>query len=140
MRVVLCHGVFDLFHVGHLEHLKQAREMGDHLLVSVVPDKFCTKGKPIYDEEERLKLLFALKCVDDVLLCDAPGPERVIERVKPDVYVRGSDYEGKEMPESELLRRLGIPVRYTKSVPPRTGEIILRVVGRASLEYVSEVL
>ena len=124
MKVVLCHGVFDLMHVGHVEHLSQAREMGDHLLVSVVPDRFCTKGKPIYDEGERLRLLFALKCVSDVILCDAPGPEKIIEFVKPDIYVRGSDYEGKEMPESALLRKLGIEVRYTKSIPPRTGDII----------------
>ena len=130
MKVVLCHGVFDLLHVGHLVHLKMAREMGDHLLVSVVSDKFCVKGKPIYGEEERMQLVWALRCVSDVVLCDAPGPERIIEDVKPDIYVRGSDYEGKEMPESDLLRRLGIPVQYTRSVPPRTGDIIARVRSR----------
>ena len=127
MKVVLCHGVFDLFHVGHLEHLKQAREMGDHLLVSVVADRFCSKGKPIYDENERLQLLWSLRCVSDVVLCSAPGPEKIIEDVKPDIYVRGTDYEGKEMPESELLRRMGIQILYTKSIPPRTGDIIARV-------------
>ena len=132
MKVVLCHGVFDLFHVGHLVHLKLAREMGDHLLVSIVSDKFCAKGKPIYDEEERMQIVWALRCVSDVVLCDAPGPEKIIEFVKPDIYVRGSDYEGKEMPESDLLRRLGIPVRYTKSIPPRTGEIIARVLAEYS--------
>ena len=130
MKVVLCHGVFDLFHVGHLVHLKQAKEMGDHLVVSVVSDRFCAKGKPIYGEVERMQLVWALRCVSDVVLCDAPGPERIIEFVKPDIYVRGSDYEGKEMPESDLLRRLGIPVQYTRSVPPRTGDIIARVRSR----------
>ena len=127
MKVVLAHGVFDLLHVGHLEHLKQARAMGDYLLVSVVPDAHATKGKPIYSDRERVTLLEALRCVDQVVLCEGPGPESVIEGWKPDLYVRGTDYIGKEMPESALLREMGVKVRYTKSVPPRTGDIINRI-------------
>lgn len=133
MRTVLAHGVFDLLHVGHLEHLRRARMLGDKLCVSVVPDKFIEKhiGRPIYNEVERLTLVDALKCVDGVFLCDGPGPENVIRLVKPDLYVRGEDYAGKEMPESALLREMGIPVVYTQSVPPRTGEIIERILARA---------
>ena len=127
MKVVLAHGVFDLLHAGHLEHLKQAKAMGDWLLVSVVPDKYATKGKPIYGEKERVKLLKALRCVDQVVLCGVPGPELVIARYEPDLYVRGSDYRGKRMPESKVLENLGIPVRYTRSVPPRTSEVIERI-------------
>ena len=127
MKVVLVHGVFDLLHVGHLEHLKQARAMGDHLVVSVVDDKYAIKGKPIYSQRERVKLLWALRCVDHVVLCGAPGPEKVIRKWEPDLYVRGSDYRGKRMPESDLLESLGIKVRYKRSVPPRTGEVIERI-------------
>ena len=130
MKVVLVHGVFDLLHAGHLEHLKQARKFGDWLIVSVVPDKHLIKGPAIYSEMERVRLLKALRCVNQVELCDGPGPEGIIERIKPDVYVRGSDYTDKRMPESELLERLGIPVGYTKSVPPRTSEVIARVMDR----------
>lgn len=126
--IVLCHGVFDLLHVGHLEHLEQASKMGDWLIVSVVPDKYTTKRKVIYDENTRLRLLKALRCVDQVMLCDGSGPEDVIRRMKPDIYVRGSDYDGKEMPESALLRSLGIPVRYTTdSGLARTSGIIARI-------------
>ena len=127
VKVVLAHGVFDLLHAGHLEHLKQAKAMGDYLIVSVVDDKYASKGKPIYSQKERLALLWSLRCVDHAMLCGAPGPEKVIREWEPDLYVRGSDYRGKTMPESALLARLGIPVRYTRSVPPRTGEIISRI-------------
>ena len=110
-------------HAGHLEHLKQAKAMGDYLIVSVVDDKYASKGKPIYSQKERLALLWALRCVDHAMLCGAPGPEKVIRKWEPDLYVRGPDYKGKTMPESVLLERLGIPVRYTKEGPMRTTRV-----------------
>ena len=128
MKYVLCHGVFDLLHEGHLEHLEQAKKLGDFLIVSVVADAYITKRKPIYSERARVRLLKALRCVDSVQLCQAPGPQEIIRRFTPDVYVRGSDYKGKTMPESFLLKRLKIPVRYTKSIPPRTTDI-LKAIG-----------
>jgi D-beta-D-heptose 7-phosphate kinase/D-beta-D-heptose 1-phosphate adenosyltransferase len=127
VKVVLVHGVFDLLHAGHLEHLKQARKFGDWLIVSVVPDKHLSKGPAIYREMERVRLLKALRCVNQVELCDGPGPENIIQRVLPNIYVRGDDYIGKRMPESALLEKLGIAVGYTKSVPPRTSEVIERI-------------
>lgn len=128
--IVLCHGVFDLFHVGHLSHLNAARKFGDRLVVSVLADNFVVKNRPIYDEKARMQLIGDLRCVDQVILCKAPGPQYIIERLKPDVYVRGTDYRGKRMPESNLLEEMGIPVRYTKSVPPRTSEIIQKIRGQ----------
>ena len=127
MKTVLCHGVFDLLHWGHAEHLRKAKMFGDYLVVSVVADKFLSKGIAIYNQQERQDLLHALKCVDEVLLCNAPGPETIINDLRPAVYVRGSDYVGKEMPEGALLKRLGIPIRYTTSPHPRTSDIITRV-------------
>lgn len=128
MKVVLCHGVFDLLHFGHTEHLRKAKLFGDYLVVSVVADKYLAKGSsPIYNQDERLDLLHALRNVDEVILCNAIGPEKIISELRPAVYVRGADYVEKEMPESALLRQLGIPIRYTTSCPPRTSEIIARI-------------
>lgn len=129
MKVVLVHGVWDLLHVGHVTHLERAARLGTFLVVSVVADAFVTKRKPIYGEKARVALLKALRCVDQVVLCKAPGPEALISKLHPDIYVRGSDYLGKTMPESALLEKLGIPVRYTQSVPPRTTEVIARMMG-----------
>lgn len=130
MRVVLCHGVFDLLHVGHIEHLKQAKEFGDRLVVSVVADKHVSKKLRVCDQEERVIMLSAVRYVDDVILCDAPGPEMVIEQLRPDVYVRGSEYVVKSMPEEAVLVRLGIPVMYTASIPIHTTGIIERIRGK----------
>ena len=116
-------------HYGHIRHLEAAKAFGDRLVVSVVPDKYVAKRVPVYAEDERVAMLKALRCVSNAILCDGPGPEVVIERIRPDVYVRGEDYVGKTMPESALLAEMGIHVRYTKSVPPRTSEIIERVQG-----------
>ena len=124
MKIVLVHGVFDLLHEGHLEHLEQAKKFGDYLVVSVVNDRYVTKRKQIYNEKARVRLLKSLRCVDLVMLCNGPGPERVIRHVKPDVYVRGTDYKGKRMPESDLLDDLRVKVNYTKSMPPRPTDII----------------
>ena len=129
MKTVLAHGVFDLLHWGHTEHLRKARLFGDYLVVSVVADRVLSKGRAIYSQDERLDLLHALRCVDEVILCNAPGPEQIISELRPAVYVRGADYVGKEIPEGALLKRLGIPVRYTTSCPPRTSEIITRVLS-----------
>ena len=130
MKVVLCHGVFDLLHIGHIVHFQEARKFGDKLIVSVVSDKFVSKpGRPvIYKEDARMGLLSALRCVDDVLFCDAPGPEAIIARIRPDVYVRGPDYIGRRMPESDILEQLGIPVRFTPSSFRRTTETIEEII------------
>ena len=125
--IVLCHGVFDLLHMGHVEHLKQAKAFGDRLVVSVVADGYVSKPLLVCDQIERVSMLAAIKYVDDVVLCEAPGPERVIASLIPDVYARGSDYIGKRMPEQEILERLGIPVRYTSSIPIRTTGVIERI-------------
>lgn len=127
MTVVLCHGVFDLLHHGHVQHLRVAQTFGDRLVVSVVADAYCVKREPIYNQETRMDMLRELRCVDYVVLCNAPGPQELIERLRPDVYVRGGDYVGKRMPEHDLLDKLGILVGYTKSFPYRTTELIARI-------------
>ena len=131
MKIVLCHGVFDLFHSGHLEHLRQAREMGDLLYVSVLSDSFVFKEYgPVYTQDERLAIMRGLKCVDGALLCNDTGPQYLIENLRPNIYVRGSDYKGKAMPEDAVLSACGVEVRYTRSVPPTTGQIVQRILAR----------
>lgn len=97
--------------------------------MSVVADKHVWKPhRPlVYSQDERLTLLSAIRYVDEVWLCDAPGPEQIISDLRPDVYVRGPDYVGKKMPEQEILEKMGIPVRYTASSFPRATDIIERI-------------
>ena len=67
-KVVLCHGVFDLVHLGHIEHFKSAKSYGDYLIVSLTLDKFIRKGpgRPLFNEQQRLEYLRQIKIIDYV--------------------------------------------------------------------------
>ena len=64
--IVLCHGVFDLLHIGHIKHFKEAKNLGDILIVTLTPDRFVNKGpsKPVFNEKLRLEALAALDVID----------------------------------------------------------------------------
>lgn len=126
MKKVLCHGVFDLFHYGHLVHLKRAKQFGDFLAVSLVADRFVNKGpgRPVYDERKRAEMLRALHIVDLVVLTTGPGPENNLREIRPDYYVRGEDYRGKSTPEDKLLNELGISRVFVPSDKTRTTELL----------------
>ena len=94
-RIVLCHGVFDLLHVGHINHFQEAKNYGDILVVTITSDKFVNKGpnRPAFDEQNRLKAIAALNCVDYVALNKFPTAIPVIKELKPNVYCKGPDYK-----------------------------------------------
>ena len=129
MITVLAHGVFDLFHDGHVEHLKQVSTFGDIVWVSVVPDRFVQKRLPIYPEAARLRILHACRYVDKAFLCDAPGPEKLLKLLRPTIYVRSDEYLARDRPEYELIRELGIDVGFTRAGPPHTSDILARIRG-----------
>ncbi len=85
--VVLCHGVFDLLHMGHVRHLQQAKSRGDILIVTITADAFVNKGpgKPAFSEHLRAEMLSALSCVDWVGVNNAPDATPVLDTVKPAV-------------------------------------------------------
>ncbi|MBB6430123.1 adenylyltransferase/cytidyltransferase family protein [Algisphaera agarilytica] len=93
-RVVLCHGCFDLLHVGHVRYLQAAKQLGDVLLVTVTPDRFVGKGpgRPAFPEAQRAEMLAALGCVERVALNRWPTAVEMLERVQPDVYAKGAEY------------------------------------------------
>lgn len=96
MRTVLAHGTFDIPHLGHIRHLREARQMGDRLVVSVTADRHVGKGRgrPQFSAEQRREALLALDCVDEVVISDEPTAVGVIRKVRPQVYVKGVDYAG----------------------------------------------
>ncbi len=93
-RVVHAHGVFDLLHIGHIRHLERARALGDHLVVTVTPDRFVNKGpdRPVFTERLRAEAIAALDCVDYVAVNLWPTAVETIRGLRPDVYVKGSEY------------------------------------------------
>ena len=121
-KIVLCHGVFDLVHPGHMIHFEQARHMGDVLVVSVTAAKYVRKGpgRPYFDDEMRTRFLSAISVIDYVMLSDGYTVDDIIEAVEPDVYVKGSEYAnedaditGKIREERELVERHGGRLRFT---------------------------
>ena len=94
-RIVLCHGTFDLMHIGHIRYLKSAREKGDVLFATVTADDFVNKGpgRPIFPQDLRAENLSALACVDYVAINNAPTAVNVISKLKPHAYAKGNDYK-----------------------------------------------
>jgi rfaE bifunctional protein kinase chain/domain/rfaE bifunctional protein nucleotidyltransferase chain/domain len=93
-RVVQCHGVFDLMHIGHIRHFQDARRHGDILVVTVTPDRYVNKGphRPAFAEGLRAEAIAALDCVDYVAINRWPTAVPAIHLLRPDVYAKGSDY------------------------------------------------
>jgi rfaE bifunctional protein nucleotidyltransferase chain/domain len=98
--LVHAHGCFDLIHPGHVRHLRQAKALGDCLLVSITGDECMRKGdaRPLFPQEVRAESLAALDCVDLVLIHDAPTAEGLLRSLRPDVYVKGREYELNDDP------------------------------------------
>ena len=97
-KIVLCHGVFDLLHSGHLNYFESAKKLGEILIVSITSDKFVNKGpgRPYFDEKKRLKMVQSLEIVDYVYLNNNLTAENVIEKFKPSFYVKGPDYKNNK--------------------------------------------
>lgn len=106
-RVVQCHGCFDVVHPGHIRHLRFARSLGDILLVSITGDAAMTKGpgRPLFPEELRAENLAALDCVDWVYIEERPTAAELLAEIRPDVYVKGQEYEFNADPRFAAERR-----------------------------------
>jgi rfaE bifunctional protein nucleotidyltransferase chain/domain len=109
--VVFTNGVFDLVHPGHVRYLKEARRLGDALIVAVNSDRSVRMnkgpGRPINDEHERAELLRALECVDAVTVFDEETPHAVMARIQPDVLVKGADWGADEIVGRDIVEGRG---------------------------------
>ena len=134
-KVVLAHGVFDLVHMGHVRHLEAAAAEGDVLIVTVTPDEFVNKGpgRPVFTGGLRAEMLAALGCTDWIGVNEWPSAEQLLELIRPNVYVKGSDYSnegedltGKIRMEREAVERHGGRVVYTDDITFSSSSLINR--------------
>ena len=131
--LVFTNGVFDILHRGHASYLAQARALGASLVVGVNSDasvKMLGKGddRPINTEADRQALLAALESVDMAVLFTEQTPVNLIEKIRPDVYVKGGDYEIDTLAETHLVKSWGgkavaIPFLYERSTTSLLGKI-----------------
>ncbi len=143
-KIVLCHGVFDLVHPGHIIHFQEAKKMGDILVVSVTAAKYVRKGpgRPYFDDEMRMKFLSEISCIDYVMLSEGYTVDDIIEVLEPDLYVKGQEYSKPEDDitgmidvEMELVRKHGGDIAYT------TGQVFssTRLINHALPALTNEV-
>lgn len=133
--VVWTNGCFDLLHLGHIRGLEEARALGDILVVGVNDDdgvrSLKGEGRPILPAAERAEIVAALEVVDHVVVFDELTPEAPLERLQPDIHVKGEDYappNGKPIPELEVVRSYGGEVRFIPLVPGiSTTDIVSRI-------------
>ena len=114
MKVVAVSGYFDPLHVGHLEYLELASELGDELVVIVNNDyqAILKKGKSFMSENDRVAIVRALRCVDRTFLSvdDDKSVCKSLRLLKPNVFANGGDRTNNEAPEIKLCKELGIEV------------------------------
>jgi D-beta-D-heptose 7-phosphate kinase/D-beta-D-heptose 1-phosphate adenosyltransferase len=109
--VVATGGCFDLLHAGHVATLRAARRLGDCLVVCLNSDASVRRlkgpGRPLVPAVDRARVLEALACVDAVVIFGEDTPVEALRRIRPDVWVKGGDYRGVDLPEQEVLEEWG---------------------------------
>jgi len=102
-KIIQCHGVFDLLHIGHIRHLEAAKKYGDVLVITVTPDRYVDKGpfKPAFSEKLRAEAIAALNCVDYVAINEWPTALEAIKLLRPNIFVKGVEYS---RPDSDRAR------------------------------------
>ncbi|HBA84526.1 MAG TPA: cytidyltransferase [Verrucomicrobia bacterium] len=134
-RVVLCHGVFDLIHVGHIRHFQKAREYGDVLVVTLTVDKHVNKGpgRPVFNLDLRMEVIATLDIVDFVSYSELPQSVHVLKTIKPNFYVKGMDYKdaskdhtGGILLEEEAINSVGGQLVFTDDIVFSSSNLINR--------------
>lgn len=115
LNVVTTNGCFDLLHTGHTRFLKNARSLGDKLIVGINSDASVHTlkgaGKPILNENERAEMLLALSAVDAVLVYDELLPNHFLELIQPDIHCKAADYTEESLPEAAVVKANGGKVK-----------------------------
>ena len=124
-KIVHCHGVFDLLHIGHIKHFEEARTFGDVLVVTITPDEFVHKGpnRPAFTTALRLEALVALELINFVAANKWSNAVETIKTIQPDIYCKGPDYKdhteditGKIDEESAAVDSIGGQIKYTSDI------------------------
>lgn len=132
-KIVMCHGVFDLLHYGHIEHLREAKSFGDVLVVSVTSEPYVNKGpdRPYYNDAQRTSFLASIEFVDYVMLSNEQTALANINAVQPDIFVKGQEFKsgtdgvtGQISAEIELVEKLGGTIRYTQGIVYSSSKLL----------------
>jgi len=136
-KLVMTNGCFDIIHRGHITYMMKARELGDALIIAINSDRFVRElkgpGRPVIKENDRAFIIASLMFVDSIIVFDAKDCEKTIEEIKPDIYVKGADYnlETMNQPERAVLQRLGIHIEFISFIEGySTTSIINKMISK----------
>ncbi len=114
-KIVFTNGCFDLLHLGHVDYLAKAKDLGDRLIIGVNTDssvkRLKGKNRPLQDENSRLHILAALHSVDAVVLFDDDTPYELIKKIQPDILVKGADYKIENIVGYDIVTSRGGSVK-----------------------------
>ncbi|MBA4120470.1 MAG: bifunctional heptose 7-phosphate kinase/heptose 1-phosphate adenyltransferase [Isosphaera sp.] len=123
-RVVFANGCFDMLHAGHVSLLRRARAEGDYLVVAINDDAGVRAlkgpGRPVHTQADRAEILAALECVDAVTIFSEPTPEALVRSLRPDVLVKGDQYDKAAIPGAAFVESIGGRVALLSVVPGRS--------------------
>ena len=134
-KIIHCHGVFDLLHVGHIKHLQKAKELGDKLIITITADQYVNKGpgKPVFNQSLRSEALAAIDVVDYVAINNTATAINPIQLLKPNIYCKGKDYKnakdditGEIKNEIKALKKFGGNIFYTEELTFSSSRLINR--------------
>ncbi|MCP3902581.1 MAG: bifunctional heptose 7-phosphate kinase/heptose 1-phosphate adenyltransferase [Planctomycetes bacterium] len=135
-RIVFTNGCFDVIHAGHVTYLRDARQQGDLLVVAVNSDAQVRaqkgEGRPIYAIGDRLDILAELNCVDYLVVFEEPTVDDLLRALRPEVYVKGGDYQPDDINEIAVVRELGLELRVLAHRPGLGSTDVIERMARAS--------
>lgn len=136
--IVFTNGCFDILHVGHIRYLKKAASLGDKLVLAVNSDssvrKLKGKSRPYVPEAERLELLSALEMVDYLVLFSEADAKKLLEEIKPQIYVKGGDYRIEDLPEAETVYSYGGKIVLISEVKGKSTTNIIKKIRQSKNE------
>ncbi|MFH0702391.1 MAG: D-glycero-beta-D-manno-heptose 1-phosphate adenylyltransferase [bacterium] len=127
--IVTTNGCFDIIHIGHIRYLREAKALGDILIVGLNTDRSVKnlKGptRPINQEKNRAEVLASIISVDYTVLFDEDTPVELLSKIKPNIHVKGGDYNLKNLPEAETVQKTGGKVVF---IPLIEGESTTNII------------
>ncbi|MBS1486240.1 MAG: D-glycero-beta-D-manno-heptose 1-phosphate adenylyltransferase [Bacteroidetes bacterium] len=134
-KVVFTNGCFDLLHLGHVDYLEKARNLGDKLVLGLNTDSSVSRFKgpqrPLQDQHARARVLAALQFVDLVVLFDEDTPLALISQLVPDILVKGSDYLADNIVGADVVKSSGGVVKTIDFVPGYSTTRIVEKIKQA---------
>ena len=133
-KIVFTNGCFDILHMGHVDYLEKARNLGDKLIIGLNTDnsvsRFKGSERPIQDQHSRARVMAALSSVDAVVLFDEDNPLELISALLPDILVKGSDYLAENIVGADVVKKNGGEVKTIDFVSGySTSNIVKKIKG-----------